>query len=101
MEGIIELLKGFDLHTILSILAIVWFFNVRQEKKFDAKFDAMDKKFDKKFDAIDKKFDSITLELKEINDKLNEIDKRLSVVEKCLDWFHPAPRAHIEKIQNE
>lgn len=118
MEGIVELLKGFDLHTILSIIAIVWFFSVRQEKKFDTKLDhkfeamdkkfeakieAMDKKFEAKFDAMDKKFenldrkfeikfdflenkfdtkfdflekkiDSNTIELKEINGNLNEID---------------------------
>lgn len=55
MENTIELLKGFDLHTILSIFAIGWFFNNRQEKKIA----------------------ELKSELKEINGKLNDLVRRL------------------------
>lgn len=152
MDAIVTFLKEFDLHTILSIVAVVWFFNLRTEKKIDVKIDGLEKKSDMKFDALEKridvkidtlekkidakfdalekkidakidalekridiksdnlektietivrKVDNLTTDSREIQSTLNDIDIRLSVVEKCLDWFHPAPRSHIEKVQNE
>lgn len=66
MDSLIELLKQLDISQLIVMGCMLWFFYCRIEKKFEDRFDKMDNRMDR-MEAL-----------------VNNIDKRLFVVEAIL-----------------
>ena len=67
--GIIEFLRGFDVHTIISVAVIAYF----AKNNIENKIDKLSERFDKLSDRVDK-----------LSDRVNNIDKRLCRIEGAL-----------------
>jgi len=70
------------------LFAFGWYFYNKLDKKFESKLDNLDKKFESKLDNLDKKFESrfekLETKLDIIDRRVQDIDKRLFVVETLL-----------------
>jgi len=82
-----EILSKFDISNLIATAALLWFFYLRIDKKFDAidkKFENIDRRFeniDRRFEHIDRKFENIDRRFDKIEEKITDIDRRLCRLE--------------------
>lgn len=80
MDTFIELIKKLDVGQLIVMGCMLWFFYSRIEKKFDK----LEAKIEDRFDKIEQRMDKMEQRMDRIEALVNNLDKRLFVVEAIL-----------------